>query len=80
MDSHSSFPIDSVVTVQTLGKEWPRFTRQAALHKKKEQHRPEEHEEERLADEYEHSQDQEKKETHWDGTTRDHPEGFEITV
>lgn len=82
MDSHGSYPIDSVVTVQTLGKNWPRFARQDAPHKRKEPYHPEEREEERLTDTYEHEQshDQQKKDTDRDGTTKDHPGGFEITV
>lgn len=78
MDSHGSFPIESVITVQALGKKWPRFGRQAAPYVRRERHHPEEREEEHLADE----QDREhaKEERARDGTTRDHPDGFEIMV
>jgi membrane protein involved in colicin uptake len=81
MDSHGSYPIDSVVVVQTLGKNWPRFTRQDTHHKRKESQHPEEHEKELLADTYEHEQDneQQKKEVR-EGATKDHQGGFEITV
>jgi hypothetical protein len=83
MEWHSSLPIESVITAQGLDKNWPRLVRQSAPRVRKERRHFEEQTEER-GDEYlsadEQGQEQPKKETIRDGTTRDHPEGFEILV
>jgi hypothetical protein len=79
MDSHSVFPIDSVVTVHTLGKDWARLGRHVPPNQRRQKHHA------GVQGETDHpteepDQEQRKKEDGQDGTTKEHPDGFEITV
>jgi hypothetical protein len=79
MDSHSVFPLNSVVTVHTLGKDWPRLGRHVPPNVRKQKHNAEaQGEGDQSTDEPD--QEERKKEKGQDGTTKDHPEGFEITI
>ena len=78
MDSGGTFPLDSIVTVHALGKQWSRFGQRVSPYVRKQRHRSGYQGEDNSTEDSD--REQLAKDGSSDGLTRDHPEGFEVIV
>ncbi len=78
MDLGGTFPLDSIVTVHALGKQWSRFGQRVSPYARKQKQRPGYHGEDSSTEDSD--PEQLAKDRSSDGLTRDHPEGFEVIV
>ena len=79
MDSNGTFPVDSIVTVHSLGEQWSRFGKHVSPYVRKQRHRAGDQGEEHSTEGSD--QEQREEETSPDGTAaKDQPEGFEIII